>query len=131
MVLGANQEGECPLHHARPGQTEWYYHIVVAIVIIILCWCALPSSLNWLEGMVWVDFTSIFFMESDVHVHAVTQFYLGKSLTVVTEWGEVYSGQASVGKHLTLVRLPGIQNAKAVFTDFKANNLAYIQQLYK
>ena len=75
---------------------------------------------------------SVFFvsyMEYDVHV--VTQFYLGKSLTIVTEWGEVFSGQASVGKPLVLVRLPGIQNAKAVFTDFKANNLAYIQQLYK
>ena len=52
-------------------------------------------------------------------------------MTVVTEWGEVYSGLASVEKPLALVRLPGIQNAKAIFTDFKANNLAYIQQLYK
>ncbi len=66
-----------------------------------------------------------------VHTCIVTQFCLGKSLTVVTEWGEVYSGLASVGKPLVLVRLPGIQNAKAIFTDFKANNLAYIQQLYK
>lgn len=49
----------------------------------------------------------------------------------MTEWGEVYSGLASVEKPLALARLPGIQNAKAVFTDFKANNLAYIQQLYK
>ena len=70
-------------------------------------------------------------MESDVYDIVVTHFYLGKSLTVVTEWGEVYSGQASVGQPLALIRLPGIQNAKAVFTDFKANNLAYIQQLYK
>ena len=61
----------------------------------------------------------------------VIQFYLGKSLTVVTEWGEVYSGQVSVGKALVLHRIPNIQNAKAVFTDFKGNNLAYIQQLYK
>ena len=68
-------------------------------------------------------------MKSDIHI--VTQFYLGKNLTVVTEWGEVYSGQASVGKPLELSRLPGIQNAKAVFTDFKASNLAYIQQLYE
>lgn len=71
----------------------------------------------------------ISYVEPDVYV--VTHFYLGKSLTVVTKWGEVYSGQACVGKPLALVRLPGIQNAKAVFTDFKANNLAYIQQLYK
>ena len=66
-----------------------------------------------------------------IYLLAVTQFYLGKSLTVVTKWGEVYSGQTSVGKPLVLCRLPNIQNAKCVFTDFKANNLAYIQQLYK
>ena len=68
----------------------------------------------------------------DAHYYAsVTQFFLGKSLTVVTQWGEVYSGQASVGKLLVLSRLPGIQNAHAVFTDFKANKFAYIQRLYR
>lgn len=61
----------------------------------------------------------------------MTQFFLGKSLTVVTQWGEVYSGQASVGKPLVLRRLPGIQNAHAVYTDFKANNFAYMQKLYR
>lgn len=80
--------------------------------------------------MVWIEFMMMLF-HGILYAYAVTQFYLGKSLSVVTEWGEVYSGQASVEKPLALVRLPGIQNAKAVFTDFKANNLAYIQQLYK
>ena len=61
----------------------------------------------------------------------VTHFFLGKNLTVVTEWGEVYSGQCSVGKPLVMSRLTGIQNAKAVFTDFKANNFAYIQSIFR
>ena len=49
----------------------------------------------------------------------------------MTEWGEVYSGQCSVGKPLVMNRLMGIQNAKAVFTDFKANNFAYIQNSFR
>ena len=61
----------------------------------------------------------------------MTHFSLGKNLTIVTEWGEVYSGHCSVGKPLVMTRLTGIQNAKVVFTDFKANNFAYIQSIFR
>ena len=45
--------------------------------------------------------------------------------------GEVYSGPAVAGAPLKLTRIPGIQNAKSVFTDFKANNFAYLQKVYR
>ena len=47
------------------------------------------------------------------------------------EHGEVHSGPAVAGTPLKLTRIPGIQNAKAVFTDFKANNFAYLQKVYR
>ena len=45
--------------------------------------------------------------------------------------GEVYSGPAVAEVPLKLTRIPGIQNAKSVFTDFKANNFAYLQKVYR
>ena len=47
------------------------------------------------------------------------------------EHGEVHSGPAVAATPLKLTRIPGIQNAKAVFTDFKANNFAYLQKVYR
>ena len=44
--------------------------------------------------------------------------------------GEVYKGNGSVSKPLNLQRVPSIQNASAVFTDFKANNFSYLQNVY-
>lgn len=61
----------------------------------------------------------------------VSHFSLGKSLTVVTKEGEVYKGNGSVNKPLNLQRVPNIQNACAVFADFKANNFAYIQNVFR
>lgn len=49
---------------------------------------------------------------------------------LVAEEGQVFTGSASTSKPLNLQRVPGIQNARAVFTDFKANNFAYIQNVY-
>ena len=43
----------------------------------------------------------------------------------------MYSGPAVAGAPLKLTRIPGIQNAKSVFTDFKANNFAYLQKVYR
>ena len=45
--------------------------------------------------------------------------------------GEVYSGLSVAGAPLKLTRIPGIQNAKSVFTDFKASNFSYLQKVYR
>ena len=55
---------------------------------------------------------------------------LSISFSDATEEGEVFKGNGSVSKPLNLQRVANIQNARAVFTDFKANNLAYTQNVF-
>ena len=43
----------------------------------------------------------------------------------------MHSGVASVQQPLRLARVPMVQSAQAVFTDFKANNFAYLQNVYR
>ena len=45
--------------------------------------------------------------------------------------GEVYSGPLTSSKPLLLSRLPMLQSAHAVFTDFKANNFVCLQNIYR
>ena len=76
------------------------------------------------------------YMHVHVHVHCISlliviHFTLGRNLTIVTEEGEVFSSVAMSGQPLSLARLASIQNARAVFTDFKAVNFAYIQNVYR
>ena len=104
-------------------------------------WCWEPTrrgsvpyimpGLSRLNGIYHYASLNYIFTLRHIFYFLVTWFFLGVNLTVVTEWGEVYTGQASLGKPLVLCRVPGIQNAHAVFTDFKAHNFAYIQKLYK
>ena len=61
----------------------------------------------------------------------VIHFILGRNLIIVTEEGEVFSSVAMSGQPLSLARLASVQNARAVFTDFKAINFAYIQNVYR
>lgn len=48
-----------------------------------------------------------------------------------TEGGEMYSGCGSTNKPLNLQRVLNVQNASSVFTDFKASNFAYFQDVYR
>uniref|UniRef100_A0A1X7V048 BTB domain-containing protein n=1 Tax=Amphimedon queenslandica TaxID=400682 RepID=A0A1X7V048_AMPQE len=63
--------------------------------------------------------------------YSVAHFSLTKSLTIATTQGEVYTGPVTPTPSLTeLSRVPLIQQAKRVFTDFKATNMAYLQTVY-
>ena len=62
---------------------------------------------------------------------AVTQFCLGKYLSVVTKEGELYRGAlASPPSLLSLSRTPLVQQAQAVYTDYKGANYAVLQNVY-
>ncbi|XP_064404443.1 inhibitor of Bruton tyrosine kinase-like isoform X2 [Halichondria panicea] len=62
----------------------------------------------------------------------VLQFSLGRHLSIVSRQGEVLSGLAALSKGpLSLERLPGLHNARAIFTDFKSNNFTFTQELYR
>ena len=43
----------------------------------------------------------------------------------------MYTGPVTMDKPQELMRVTMVQNARAVFTDFKANNFAYLQNVYK
>ena len=51
--------------------------------------------------------------------------------TLSAEQGEVLRGSASLSKGpLQLARVPHIQNARAIFSDFKSINSTFVQQVY-
>jgi len=50
---------------------------------------------------------------------------------ILSEEGEVYSSPAVSTMSPNFTRIPAIQNAKSVFTDFKASNFAYLQNVYR
>ena len=55
----------------------------------------------------------------------------GFTILCTIEEGEVYKVNGPINKPLNLQRVPYIQNATAIFTDFKANNFSYIQSVYR
>ena len=62
----------------------------------------------------------------------VSHFCLTKNLTIVTVEGEVYTGPVTTTPSLlSLTRVPLIQQAKKVFTDYKTTNLAVLQNVYR
>ena len=55
-------------------------------------------------------------------------------LSFMTEHGEVYSGVVGAPDHLnllTLTRVPLVQSARSIYTDYKALNFAVLQNVYR
>jgi hypothetical protein len=63
---------------------------------------------------------------------SIAHFSLTKNLSIVTTQGEVYTGPvaSSCPSLLSLERVPMVQQAKKVFTDFKTTNMAVLQNIY-
>lgn len=62
----------------------------------------------------------------------VVHFTLTKNLSIVTPQGEVFTGPLGTEQPslLSLKRISNLQQAKKVFTDYKANNMAVIQTVH-
>ena len=76
----------------------------------------------------------VYSIQYSILIILVVHFNITKHLTVVTPQGEVFTGPLSLPKLpslTTLKRVPCIQQVHRVFTDYKTNNMAVIQHIYR